>query len=103
MWVALGPHLRIFYLGQQEWGWDYEGRQGLRVRVEVGRGWEGSRTGLGLGLSGVFLTDATLSLELVRMDEGQGKEEGTQSHGILVEASHSMLYKVLPCGLSPPT
>lgn len=57
------------------------------MRVEVGAGEEKSGDD-----QGFFLTNATLSLELIHMEEGQGREEGIRLHSSFILASQPSVY-----------
>lgn len=62
-------------------------RREIRPEGESGSGGRGKKTlGIGSGWvwQGHFLTDATLALELIHMEESQGREEGTHPESILL-------------------
>ena len=64
-------------------------RREIRPEGESGSGGRVEKTlGIGSGWArqGHFLTDATLALELIHMEESQGKEEGTHPESILLLA-----------------
>lgn len=67
--------------------------QGTELRREIrpegecesrGRGEKTLEVGSGWAWQGRFLTDATLALELIHMEESQGREEGTHPESILL-------------------
>lgn len=62
-------------------------RREIRPEGESGSGGRVEKTlGIGSGWArqGHFLTDATLALELIHMEESQGREEGTHPESILL-------------------
>ena len=64
-------------------------RREIRPEGESGSGGRVEKTlGIGSGWArqGHFLTDATLALELIHMEESQGREEGTHPESILLLA-----------------